>query len=85
MRSRQLECLEYGQSENPPVLHRKESFLPEDHPLHGKFARLTQQEEKAGLLEDTATIGTRDGWAIRLREKGLGAPRPSSGEVGRPR
>jgi hypothetical protein len=52
-------------------LHRKESFLNSDHPLHGKFSRLTLQEENAGLLDNTATIGTRDGWASRLRDAGF--------------
>ena len=47
---------------NPPVLHRKETFLTADHPLREKFARLTAQEEKHGLLDDTSTIGTREGW-----------------------
>src|SRR3954465_1501027 len=58
-------------STNPPVLHRKETFLPADHPLHARFARLTRQEEKHGLLDDTATIGTREGWERRLHEKGF--------------
>ena len=34
------------------------------------FDRLTRQEERAGLLEETATIGTRSGWADRLRSMG---------------
>jgi hypothetical protein len=37
-----------------------------DHPLHAKFARLTQQEEKDGLLDDSATIGTKEGWQAKL-------------------
>ena len=41
---------DYGQSANPPILHRKETFLHPAHPLHAKFARLMQQQEKAGLL-----------------------------------
>jgi hypothetical protein len=53
------------------VLHRKESFLPPDDPLHGKFARLTAQEEKQGLLDDPGGIGMRDGWTRRLAEKGF--------------
>jgi hypothetical protein len=32
---------------------------------------LTDQEEKHGLLADTATIGTRDGWQRRLAEAGF--------------
>jgi DNA phosphorothioation-associated putative methyltransferase len=71
LRTRQIECYDYGQSANPPVLHRKESFLHSDHPLREKFARLTGQEEKAGLLEDSSGIGTRDGWARRLTERGF--------------
>lgn len=71
LRSRQIDCLEYGASTNPPILHRKETFLLPDHPLHAKFARLSEQEEKHGLLTNTATIGTRDGWNIRLKEAGF--------------
>ena len=71
MRSRQLDCHEFGQGGNPPVLHRKETFLHPGHPLRSKFERLTQQEEKHGLLEDTNSIGTREGWNARLQEKGF--------------
>jgi hypothetical protein len=70
LRTRQIECYDYSQSTNPPILHRKEAFLLPDDPLHGKFARLTRQEEKHGLLEDTASIGTRAGWQRRLSEAG---------------
>ena len=52
------------------MLHRKEAFLLPDDPRRGKFERLTRQEEQAGLLDETATIGTRAGWAERLRERG---------------
>ena len=71
LRTREIDCLEYQASTNPPILHRKESFLAPDHPLHAKFARLTKQEEKHGLLDDTATIGTRDGWQARLNAAGF--------------
>jgi len=36
-----------------------------------RFARLTQQEEKHGLLDEAATIGTREGWERRLAERGF--------------
>ena len=29
-------------------IKRKEAFLPADHPLHARFARLTQQEGNTG-------------------------------------
>jgi DNA phosphorothioation-associated putative methyltransferase len=71
LRSRQIECYDYVQSSNPPVLHRKDAFLHPGHELHAKFARLTAQEEKNGLLEDPSGIGTREGWARRLSERGF--------------
>ena len=60
LRTRQIDSNNYAQSSNPPVLHRKETFLTANYPLHDEFTRLTQQEEKHGLLEETAAIGTRN-------------------------
>jgi DNA phosphorothioation-associated putative methyltransferase len=71
LRTRQIDANDYSQSTNPPVLHRKDSFLTADHTLHAKFARLTAQEEKQGLLDDASTIGTRQGWSRRLEENGF--------------
>ncbi len=67
----QIQYRDYRESHNPPILHRKEEFIPTDHPSHQKFAKLTRQEEKWGLYEDTATIGTRDGWERILEERGV--------------
>ena len=41
----------YRTRANPPILHRKETFLPPEHALYEKFSKLTRQEEVAGLLE----------------------------------
>jgi DNA phosphorothioation-associated putative methyltransferase len=71
LRTRQIDCYDYGSSGNPPVLHRKECFLLPDDERYAKFARLSVQEEKHGLLTDAAGIGTRDGWARRLSERGF--------------
>jgi DNA phosphorothioation-associated putative methyltransferase len=70
-RTREIDCLEFADSANPPILHRKESFLRPADPRRTKFARLTRQEERAGLLDETATIGTREGWQRRLEENGF--------------
>jgi hypothetical protein len=71
LRTRELDCFDYATSANAPILHRKETFLPPDHPLQARFARLTQQEDKHALLDEPATIGTRDGWNRRLQERGF--------------
>jgi hypothetical protein len=36
LRTRVLNCYDYADSANPPILHRKETFLHPDHPLHAK-------------------------------------------------
>jgi hypothetical protein len=119
LRSRQITCYDYADSANPPILHRKESFLSPEDPLYERFARLTKQEEQHGLLKASgqkgdsplaeegqspfskkgdsplaeegqspfsnkgdsplaeegrspfSSIGTRDGWARRLNERGF--------------
>ncbi|MFN5966475.1 MAG: DNA phosphorothioation-associated putative methyltransferase [Pseudanabaena sp.] len=59
---------DYYQSSNPPILHRKETFVNQDYPLYQIFAQLTKQEEEIGLFHETHTIGTRKGWEQRLQE-----------------
>ena len=58
----EVKYLDYSNSENPPVLHRKETFVAPDYPHYHKFAQLTRSEEKWGLLDNTSVIGTRAGW-----------------------
>lgn len=60
----------FRDSENPPVLHRKETFVSRGYPGWAKFDRLTRQEERHGLLEDAATVGTRNAWNERIRSAG---------------
>jgi DNA phosphorothioation-associated putative methyltransferase len=62
---------DYRARANPPILHRKETFLAPEHPLFAKFSKLTRQEEKAGLLKETARIGFRLNWERLLLQKGL--------------
>ena len=62
---------DYRRSENPPVLHRKELLVSQDHPLRKRFARLTAQEQRVHLLAAPETIGTQRGWHKRLEARGL--------------
>jgi hypothetical protein len=64
--------LQYDIRVNPPILHRKETLLPLDHPDKPRFAQLTQQEEDAGLFDDPRTIGFKANWESLLIEKGFG-------------
>lgn len=61
----------YSDSENPPILHRKETFVDKTYPSYEKFAKLTVQEEKYELLTNPISIGTRRNWQQRLTEKNV--------------
>jgi DNA phosphorothioation-associated putative methyltransferase len=60
---------------NRPILHRKESFIPSDHPDAAKFKALSDAEAKAGLLGGKAGgsgfIGYEKQWNDLLKSKGL--------------
>ena len=71
LRDLSLRFRDYSQQENPPILHRKETFLSQNHPLYSKFAKFTKSEEKAGLFSETKTIGNQQGWERRLRDCGV--------------
>jgi len=59
---------DYSESENPFILHRKETLVAAEHPDRDKYTRLTVQEERMGLLLQPGTIGTAQGWAAVLEE-----------------
>ena len=70
LRELDVRPFDYRERQNPPVLHRKELFVAEDHPRRATFERLTRQEERHGLLDAPASIGTLRGWQDRLNEAG---------------
>jgi DNA phosphorothioation-associated putative methyltransferase len=67
----ELKRRDYSDSDNPPILHRKELFLHKDHPLRPKYERLTKQEEAKGLFEQPSQIGTRQAWKTLLDSNGV--------------
>lgn len=62
---------DYSQRANPPILHRKETFLPAGDARIEAYAALTKQEEDAGLYRDPSRIGLRLFWESLLRKKKL--------------
>ena len=61
---------DYRRSENPPILHRKETLVMDDYPHRRTFQALTAQETRAGLLS-RADIGTRRPWEAHLSRRGF--------------
>jgi DNA phosphorothioation-associated putative methyltransferase len=62
---------DYAQTDNPPLLHRKECFVSEAYSGRAEFAALTLAEEEAGLLSAATEIGTARGWHERLAAAGF--------------
>ncbi|MGB8165988.1 MAG: DNA phosphorothioation-associated putative methyltransferase [Chthoniobacteraceae bacterium] len=62
---------DYRTRANPPILHRKETFLPPSDPRISDFAALTKREEDAGLYRDPSRIGLRVQWLTLLKRLGL--------------
>jgi DNA phosphorothioation-associated putative methyltransferase len=58
---------DYRSRANPPILHRKETFLAPTDLRRAKFAELTMQEEAAGLYADPSRIGLRIQWLTLLK------------------
>ena len=69
--TRKARHTDYADNINPPILHRKESFVPVDHPRRGEFEALTRAEEEAGLYEEATTIGFKLNWERLLQSKRL--------------
>jgi len=62
---------DYRGRANPPILHRKETFLPPEDPRIPVYADLTKREEKAGLYRDPSRIGLRVQWLSLLKRLGF--------------
>lgn len=62
---------DYRARANPPILHRKETFLPPSDPRIPGYSALTRQEVKAGLYRDPSRIGLRVQWLTLLKRLGL--------------
>ena len=62
----QVNFWNYSDGDNPPILHRKETFVTPDYPLYQEFAHLTRLEESLGLLDHSHSIGTRRDWESLL-------------------
>jgi DNA phosphorothioation-associated putative methyltransferase len=61
---------DYSNSDNPPVLHRKELMVTKEHPSFEDFTLITQEGEQAGLYENTRAIGFKLGWLSTINNAG---------------
>ncbi|MGK7897788.1 MAG: DNA phosphorothioation-associated putative methyltransferase [Xenococcus sp. (in: cyanobacteria)] len=71
LKNKQVFQRQYQNSNNPPILHRKETFVTQDYPLYEEFAQLTAEEVALGLLDNSRVIGTLKQWQQLLFDHGL--------------
>ena len=62
---------DYSKSDNPPILHRKETFVSKSHPKINLFKEITKEGELVGLYEKARNIGFKKNWERLIRSKGL--------------
>ena len=67
----QVTVRQYHNSHNPPILHRKETFVTADYPNYQTFAELTEAEVALGLLDNSRHIGTLQEWTRLLLQQGI--------------
>jgi DNA phosphorothioation-associated putative methyltransferase len=60
----------YQKSENPPIMHRKETFVLKDYPLIETFKAITAEGEAIELYKNTKTIGFKQQWQNLIKRKG---------------
>ncbi|MEH6626563.1 MAG: DNA phosphorothioation-associated putative methyltransferase [Motiliproteus sp.] len=61
---------DYAKSDNPPILHRKETFVEDSYPLHSSFREITTEGEAIGLYDNPRSIGFRNNWSRLISNKG---------------
>ena len=60
----------YTASDNPPILHRKETMIPKTHPRYEEFSMITEEGEAAGLYRNSRMIGFKSSWERIIAEQG---------------
>ncbi|MEZ8881647.1 DNA phosphorothioation-associated putative methyltransferase [Vibrio lentus] len=62
--------MNYEGSENPPILHRKETMVLPDSEYFEHFISLTHEGENAGLYENSRLIGFKRSWENLIARHG---------------
>jgi hypothetical protein len=60
----------FEESINPPILHRKELLISQDHASRVLFSQLTASAEQIGLFADPLRIGFKLAWEALLEKTG---------------
>jgi DNA phosphorothioation-associated putative methyltransferase len=73
-----IKTTNYSNSDNPPILHRKETFVLPTYNNYNAFKKITNEGEQIGLYQNTKSIGFKQQWqnlikrkSYKLDEKGM--------------
>lgn len=61
---------DYTETDNPPILHRKETMIPPNHESFESFQTITEEGEAAGLYENSRIIGFKNSWERLIAKHG---------------
>ena len=70
LQKQSLRKSDYSKSDNPPILHRKETFVSEEYPLKKQFEEITAEGEAIGLYTNSNRIGFKRNWERLIKTKG---------------
>ena len=65
-----IDLFDYSKWTDPPLLFRKDEFLPAEHPRKALFTKLSKQMAKAAVLPSPEARFSRSQWAEHLRSTG---------------
>ena len=60
----------YTETENAPILHRKELFISKTNENYDEFVSITQEGEAAGLYENSRIIDFKKSWDRIIKQNG---------------
>ncbi len=60
----------YSDSENVPILHRKELFITKNNKHYSDFISITEEGEAAGLYANSRIIGFKKSWERIIKQNG---------------
>ncbi|MGO3645256.1 MAG: DNA phosphorothioation-associated putative methyltransferase, partial [Pseudoalteromonas sp.] len=66
-----IKTTNYSSSNNPPILHRKETFVLPSYPQYQLFKDITEEGEQIGLYQNTKSIGFKQQWQNLIKRKGF--------------
>lgn len=70
LRTHDIKYTSFNDWDDPPILIRKEEYVPDSYAKRALFEKLTRQEERAGILSESPRIEGRQALDALIRSRG---------------